>query len=333
MENIKDKIHELEYSFAKKLIFLLLLKQIIIVLSDLYFVGSRYLFYDVVLILTVTPCYVFTLVSENYNFQKVGKFAVGYLMLLNIIFSIVYYEDFPSVISYIFMFPVALMFYYDIRKSIYSSAFFFFTIPLSLLYNYYFVHNVEKSDPLYYNFSNTYTVACAFILFSVCFYYLIQIQKLKAVLVFLEENTVTIDSFPILEKKEKIRLVQESFLEDTDLPIPFYEDLFSKIEDHMKIQKPWRNPDYNLKQLAKDVNSNTQYVSSAINSCTRNNFKSYLNDFRLNAFIALINNKNEEFSLEDVYLTIGFYNRSTFNRVFKSKFQMTPQEYISSKSI
>jgi len=332
MENIKEKLHELEYSFAKKLIFLLLLKQIIIVFSDLYFVGTRYLFYDVVLILTVTPCYVFTLVSENYNFQKVGKFAVGYLMLLNIVFSILYYKDFPSVISYIFMFPVALTFYYSIRKSIYISTLFFLTIPCSLLYNYYFLNSVQKSDSLYYNFSNTYTVACAFILFCVCFYYLIQIQKLKAVLVFLEENSVTIDPFPGLERNEKIRFVQESFLEDIDFPIPFYEDLFSKIEDYMKSQKPWRNPEYNLKQLAKDVNSNTQYVSSAINSCSRNNFKSYLNDFRLNAFITLINNKNEEFSLEDAYLTIGFYNRSTFNRVFKSKFQMTPQEYLSSQS-
>ncbi|MFP7655177.1 helix-turn-helix domain-containing protein [Chryseobacterium proteolyticum] len=101
----------------------------------------------------------------------------------------------------------------------------------------------------------------------------------------------------------------------------------------MQTEKPWKNPEYSLKQLARDVNSNTQYVSTTINNYTKNNFKTYLNEFRLNAFIASLEDKNEEFSMEEIYLTIGFYNRSTFNRVFKSKFKMTPQEYINSKEI
>jgi AraC-like DNA-binding protein len=129
-----------------------------------------------------------------------------------------------------------------------------------------------------------------------------------------------------------MRLFKNKYSED-ELSITIYEKLFKKIELLMQTEKPWKNPEYSLKQLARDVNSNTQYVSTTINNYTKNNFKTYLNEFRLNAFIASLEDKNEEFSMEEIYLTIGFYNRSTFNRVFKSKFKMTPQEYINSKEI
>jgi AraC-like DNA-binding protein len=63
----------------------------------------------------------------------------------------------------------------------------------------------------------------------------------------------------------------------------------------------------------------------------KNNFKTYLNDFRLNAFEEQIkkNDNEENLSLKEIYLDIGFNSRVTFNRTFKNKFKKTPQEYIS----
>lgn len=329
-DEVKNKIKKLEYSFAKKIIFLLLIKQIITLSFDLYFLGTQYLFYDLILILTVAPCYIFTLVSDDYNFQKVGRLTVIYLMLLNTFLSVIYYQNFPSIIVYVFIFPVALLLYYNIRKTVYISATLLSGIPLSIGFNYYFVKTAEMNEALYYEVSNTYMIVCAFILFAVCLYYTVQILKLRSVGLFLTENSIIVDNFYLLEKQKKIKLFKNKLSED-DLSIAIYEKLFSKIENLMRTERPWKNPEYSLKQLARDVNSNTQYVSTTINNYAKNNFKAYLNEFRLNAFIASINNKNEEFSLEEIYLSIGFYNRSTFNRVFKSKFQMTPQEYINSK--
>ncbi|MDQ1803957.1 hypothetical protein RAH57_08150 [Chryseobacterium sp. CKR4-1] len=88
-DEVKNKIEKLEYSFAKKIIFLLLVKQFITLLFDLYFWGTKHLFYDLILLLTVGPCYIFTLVSGDYNFQKVGKLTLAYLMLLNTFLTIV----------------------------------------------------------------------------------------------------------------------------------------------------------------------------------------------------------------------------------------------------
>ncbi|MDC8104347.1 helix-turn-helix domain-containing protein [Chryseobacterium sp. PTM-20240506] len=332
-DEVKNKIEKLEYSFAKKIIFLLLVKQFITLLFDLYFWGTKHLFYDLILLLTVGPCYIFTLVSGDYNFQKVGKLTLAYLMLLNTFLTIVYYQNFPSIIVYVFIFPIALLLFYNVKKTVYISAILLTGLPLSIIFNYYFIKdNININDILYYEVSNTYMIVWAFIIFTVCLYYAIQILRLKSVYIFLMENNISVEGFFLLEKQKKMRLFKNKYSED-ELSITIYEKLFKKIELLMQTEKPWKNPEYSLKQLARDVNSNTQYVSTTINNYTKNNFKTYLNEFRLNAFIASLEDKNEEFSMEEIYLTIGFYNRSTFNRVFKSKFKMTPQEYINSKEI
>ncbi|MEC3874989.1 helix-turn-helix domain-containing protein [Chryseobacterium salviniae] len=115
------------------------------------------------------------------------------------------------------------------------------------------------------------------------------------------------------------------FLEDEST----YKLLFEKIESHMKTNQPWRSSEYSLQLLAKEINSNHLYVSSAINKYSKNNFKTYLNEYRLNAFTEYVKDKNnEQVLLKEIYLNIGFDNQATFNRVFKSKFLMTPQEYL-----
>ncbi|ASW75818.1 hypothetical protein IQ37_17460 [Chryseobacterium piperi] len=330
-DEVTNEIKQLEYSFARKIIFLLLMKQVITISFDFYFLGTKYLFFDLILIFTVAPCYVFTRISENYDFQRIGKLTVVYLMILNVILTILYYHNFPNIVAYVFIFSVTLLLFYNTRKVIYIAIGLLAAIPLSIFYNHYFGGVKAGSETsLYHEVTNTYMLGCAFVLFIVSLYYVVQILKFKSVFTFLNENNIIIEGFYGLNKQKEVKLIRGSFPDD-DLSIPIYEKLFSKIEDFMYIQKPWKNPEYSLKDLARDVHSNTQYVSSAINNSTKNNFKAYLNEFRLNAFIALINNKNELASMEEAYLAIGFYNRSTFNRVFKSRYKMTPQEYINSK--
>lgn len=331
MENtIREEKKKLQYSFAKTMILLLLIKEVIAVIYDLFFFGNKYLFIDLIVILTIAPCYIFTLLSLHYVFEKIGKLTVIYLIVLNTALTLFYYQDFPSIIIYMFPFTIALLFFYNFKNTIVFTLASLITIPISFIYNYYFGMSSEIARSYYFRFYNVFVVLNALLLFIICLYYIFQIQKLETILKYLSKNKITIDRLYLLEKGRDIMLGGD-YREDDQL-VPVYEKLFLKIEDFMHTQKPWKDPEYNLRKLSRDVNSNTQYVSTTINSYTKSNFKAYLNDFRLNAFIASIDNKNEDFSLEEVYMTIGFYNRSTFNRVFKSKFQMTPQEYITSKA-
>ncbi len=94
-------------------------------------------------------------------------------------------------------------------------------------------------------------------------------------------------------------------------------------------KKVWLNPEYNSKQLSEDVGSNTFYVSQAINTYAKMNVKTYLNEYRLNAFIDNIDDiKKGKASIKSVYLASGFNSQATFNRVFKNQFGISPLEYI-----
>ncbi|RYD96207.1 MAG: AraC family transcriptional regulator [Sphingobacteriales bacterium] len=157
-------------------------------------------------------------------------------------------------------------------------------------------------------------------------YYQYHIVKLKAVIHFVENEEVEIESFYLIENNSSIKR--------DDLPeiignASNIEKLFNEIKIHMIKKKPWINPEYTLEQLARDVNSNTQYVSAAINIYTKNNFKTYINEFRVQAFINTVGDiKSKKTSIKEVYLNVGFNSQSTFNRVFKQSQNISPTDFV-----
>ncbi|WP_165768091.1 helix-turn-helix domain-containing protein [Flavobacterium plurextorum] len=140
------------------------------------------------------------------------------------------------------------------------------------------------------------------------------------------------NSILFFEKEKKLQANQNSdqkreFEKNANISCQL---IFEKIDLYMKNEEPWRNADYNLEQLALELRLNVFQISNAINYCTKNNFKSYLNDYRLNAFVEEIKtHKSKDFLLKEVYLNLGFNSRATFNRNFKSKFRKTPQQFVA----
>ena len=158
-------------------------------------------------------------------------------------------------------------------------------------------------------------------------YFLIQISAQKAILNYIQTNEITYDKYLFF----KLKLHTKFGLRDNinSSKSNSLEKLFETIESYMKQSRPWLDPDYSIEILARDLKSNTLYISQAINLYAKTNFKSYLNDFRLNAFIMeWKNSKDKSVSFKEIYMDVGFNNHVTFNRVFKTKFDMTPQEYI-----
>lgn len=87
----------------------------------------------------------------------------------------------------------------------------------------------------------------------------------------------------------------------------------------MKVEKVWLNPDYNVLQMSKDIGTNTLYVSQSINKFAKMNVRSYLNEFRINAFLNNIEEiKSGKISIKEAFCSSGFNSQSTFNRVFKT---------------
>ena len=91
----------------------------------------------------------------------------------------------------------------------------------------------------------------------------------------------------------------------------------------------FRDVELTLVKLAKTVNSNTTYVSEAINSNLGMRFNSFLNRIRIHEAQKIM--LEQDVQIEQVLLMSGYRNRSTFYRAFQIETGLTPREFISSK--
>ena len=95
------------------------------------------------------------------------------------------------------------------------------------------------------------------------------------------------------------------------------------------IQKHYKEDIY-LELLADMFNTSSSYLSRLIKQETSVTFSQYLNNLRIeDAKHQLINTNN---TITDIYTGLGFTNRSTFVRVFKSIVGLTPSEFRKSVS-
>lgn len=108
-----------------------------------------------------------------------------------------------------------------------------------------------------------------------------------------------------------------------------FKVLYLKILELFENDKPYRDPEFNIKSLSEMLNSNHAYVSKTLNQNANKNFKNFVNHYRINTVLEDLNKKNyRKYTIESIYTKAGFTQQSTFNRVFKDKNGITPSEYI-----
>ncbi len=101
-----------------------------------------------------------------------------------------------------------------------------------------------------------------------------------------------------------------------------------KIDEYMKSRKPFLNPEISLEGIAKDLSINPRILSQIINESFENNFKGYINIFRIRESIKLLSQPgNDEKTILEILYEVGFNSKSVFNRQFKKYTGLTPQEY------
>lgn len=88
------------------------------------------------------------------------------------------------------------------------------------------------------------------------------------------------------------------------------------------------NPDFNLNMLARMVNSNTKYVSSAINETYGKNFKAFLNGYRIReACRRLVDDAYANLTISAIAESVGFTSANGFVTAFKRVVGVTPSAY------
>jgi AraC-like DNA-binding protein len=102
-------------------------------------------------------------------------------------------------------------------------------------------------------------------------------------------------------------------------------DLAERVHEYIIGTKAFKNENLSRDELALTLGTNRQYLTDAIRKKTGKTFKDYINSIRLDyASQILIENKGA--SIESIYIEAGFPTRSTFNRLFKEQYEMSPNE-------
>ncbi|CAM3839302.1 helix-turn-helix domain-containing protein [Flavobacterium branchiophilum] len=107
--------------------------------------------------------------------------------------------------------------------------------------------------------------------------------------------------------------------------------LFKDIVQYIEKEKPYKDPNFSLNDLAEHFQTNINYISKSINiNQNGENFKNLVNYYRIEYVKQEIDNGLKNRKLKDLYTAAGFEYQATFNRVFKEFEGVTPSEYIKS---
>lgn len=107
-----------------------------------------------------------------------------------------------------------------------------------------------------------------------------------------------------------------------------HNSLATKLEEYMKEYKPYLNPELDLTSLANSMDVHPKTLSLAINHILGCSFSEYINSFRIEtAMLLLQNNKDQQLTIMEIMYDVGFNSRSVFNTMFKKKTGFTPTQY------
>ena len=83
--------------------------------------------------------------------------------------------------------------------------------------------------------------------------------------------------------------------------------------------------------MAKQLDTNTKYISEIIHTHKNKNFNTYINELRINHIIQLMKEDKKYLNYKVSYLAeeSGFSSHSAFTVVFKSITGITPKQFIS----
>ena len=140
----------------------------------------------------------------------------------------------------------------------------------------------------------------------------------------------------IYTRKEYVKIVKEwvevpkhepKAITEDDLEK--FQDILSKIESFFQTNKSHLNPDFNIKNLAEQMNIPEYLLSKAINVKAGMHFFDYVNSFRIKeALLFLADEKAmKQFTIEALAHQCGFGNKTSFYKAFKKSTGKTPSDF------
>lgn len=112
------------------------------------------------------------------------------------------------------------------------------------------------------------------------------------------------------------------------IPDEIADQLYDKIVEKIIVQKKYKKPNYLAKDLARELNTNTRYLSAVINSRFGMNFSNLVNTYRVRESLFFLTDKRSpNRSVESISAMVGFANRQSFYTAFSKQMHSSPNEY------
>lgn len=106
------------------------------------------------------------------------------------------------------------------------------------------------------------------------------------------------------------------------------DELYEKILNIIVIGKRYRDKEFSAKELAKELNTNTRYISAVINSRFNTNFSCLVNEYRIKEALHKMTDKRYlDMTIEEIGTVVGFANRQSFYASFYRIMGETPNNY------
>ena len=107
------------------------------------------------------------------------------------------------------------------------------------------------------------------------------------------------------------------------------DSLYARIVEVMERDRPYLRKDYNLEALSRDVYTNSNYVSHAVNEESHHGVPRFINSYRIRYAVSLME-ENPRLKISELWQVSGFGNPVSFNSAFKIEMKMTPKQYLDS---
>ena len=128
--------------------------------------------------------------------------------------------------------------------------------------------------------------------------------------------------YNIQPKKEKTARYQTLLSEETK------DRLRDEIIRLIVTERKYKDPEYNSKKLAEDLNTNSRYISAVCATRFHKNYSELVNDYRVNDAMSLLTDKRyAKMSVEDISEMAGFITRQSFYANFYKRIGITPRQY------
>jgi AraC-like DNA-binding protein len=169
------------------------------------------------------------------------------------------------------------------------------------------------------------SIALIILIFSIIILYIIYRNNKRKKIIFSEfpqkiDEINNSSMYPLIAQKEEVPLIIEDEL---------VRRILKKIT-LMELDKKFLSNDFKLSHIAKQVNTNTTYLSQIINQHKGMTFSEYVNDLRISYILKELseNPRLRKYTIKTISEEIGYKSASTFINAFKNRAKMTPSYYI-----